>query len=158
MKFFATFSHQPFHGQISLIPDKQSLFDIVHSRAKFLGLLDDANGHALPTSEFTESELVDIHERVTLHTVVVLVDSLDELKSLSMDSDYQQLCETFIKHHGLDGAQPLICTRRDMSSILALFKSEGINPHDKDRCLESLSQTVMPTGNSNKYLRWLATQ
>lgn len=40
-----------------------------------------------------------------------------------------------------------------ISSILALFSADNINHQDKDRCIESLSETCAPTPMTREYLK-----
>ncbi|MGR5347450.1 hypothetical protein [Vibrio mediterranei] len=45
--------------------------------------------------------------------------------------------------------------KHDMSAIIALIQAESIDLLDKNAVLDSLSQTVLPTKNREKYLTWL---
>ena len=42
--------------------------------------------------------------------------------------------------------------------ILALFKSAGVNPLDRDESIAELSDTVMPNRNTSAYLEWIETK
>lgn len=42
---------------------------------------------------------------------------------------------------------------REVWSILALFKSEGLDPCDFDRCKKSLSETCLPTRLTETYIK-----
>lgn len=44
---------------------------------------------------------------------------------------------------------------RQVNSILALLKAEGINPQDKDTALKSISETCMPKRLSEIYLNFI---
>lgn len=41
----------------------------------------------------------------------------------------------------------------EVESILALFKSEGLDPCDFDKCIKSLSETCLPTRLTETYRR-----
>ena len=42
-----------------------------------------------------------------------------------------------------------------IEKILSLLQAEGIHPYDEERVIESLSETVMPSGNIEIYKAWL---
>ena len=42
-----------------------------------------------------------------------------------------------------------------IEKILSLLQAEGINPYNEERVIESLSETVMPSGNIEIYKAWL---
>ena len=42
---------------------------------------------------------------------------------------------------------------REVESILALFKSEGLDPCDFDKCEKSLSETCLPTRLTETYIK-----
>lgn len=44
---------------------------------------------------------------------------------------------------------------RNVCSILAALKSEGVNPQDKDAALKSISETCMPKRLSEVYLNFI---
>ena len=45
--------------------------------------------------------------------------------------------------------------KRAIESIVALIKSEGLNPADSDACLASLSETCLPSQLSSIYLDYV---
>lgn len=42
---------------------------------------------------------------------------------------------------------------REIESILALFKSEGLDPCNFDKCKKSLSETCLPTRLTETYIK-----
>lgn len=43
--------------------------------------------------------------------------------------------------------------KREIESILALFKSEGLDPCSFDECTKSLSETCLPTRLTETYIK-----
>ncbi len=102
MKILASFSVNPFYGEISKINSIRDLHRVVHARCGLLGGLDDEQGFPRDPESFTEDELLAEFRSVSRHDIIELVDSVDALKALSDDPKFLKLCEEFIELNQLE--------------------------------------------------------
>ncbi|HGS4512435.1 TPA: hypothetical protein ACMDOZ_002131 [Vibrio cholerae] len=101
MKILASFSVNPFYGEIARINSIRDLHRVVHARCGLLGGLDDEQGFPRDPESFTEEELLAEFRSVSRHDIIELVDSVDALKALSNDPKYLELSDLFIETNKL---------------------------------------------------------
>lgn len=101
MKILASFSVNPFFGEVARINSIRDLHRVVHARCGLLGGLDDEQGFPRDPESFTEDELLAEFRSVSRHDNIELVESVDALKALSNDPKYLAFCDLFIETNKL---------------------------------------------------------
>ncbi|MFC5079514.1 hypothetical protein VTH8203_01501 [Vibrio thalassae] len=96
MKFIASFSSNPFYGELIPIPTNRKLHRLVYDRVYLLDCFVDETGKTLFGPDALESELFEIYQSVSVHKHVHLVSSIDELKQLCVHPRYQYMCQQLV--------------------------------------------------------------
>ncbi|EGR4421466.1 hypothetical protein ACPFUC_001891 [Vibrio cholerae] len=94
MKYLVAFDEDPFEGKIWRISSNKDLYQIVHDRTYLLGHLNDNNGKLLSEEHFTEEQLLEIYRQVSWADQIHLVNTLDDLRSLSTHPRYQTMLDS----------------------------------------------------------------
>lgn len=102
MKILATFTPEPFFGEIRPIRNNTDLINVILDKMLGLEVLEDSEIDPNKPDEYSENQLLDVikhYDCITRHTEIKLVSTAKELLELCSADRFQKVANSFIDTH-----------------------------------------------------------